>query len=181
MTPPPPPILGRTSSMARKATAMSTLSTTMRFLLRGSVRRTVLLKPMRMPWLLVPEKGRRGQCEAGSRAPSTQPRRNAARSAGGRGRLEGAARTVHTKAGFLWGVPQRREPLGLNVPQRKEDLPPSPFLPYCPRLREGRGASPSPTSIYSPYTDGMLRVCLALRRIPQAASSRMGPLPGSLP
>jgi hypothetical protein len=42
--------------MARKATAMSTLSTTMRFLLRGRVRRTVLLKPFRMPWLSVPGK-----------------------------------------------------------------------------------------------------------------------------
>ena len=55
--------------MARKANAMSTLSTTMRFRLRGSVRRTVLLKPMRMPWLLVPEKGEGGgHREAGSRA-----------------------------------------------------------------------------------------------------------------
>ena len=47
--------------------AMSTLSTTMRFRLRGSVRRTVLLKPLRMPWLLVPEKGEwGGHREAGS-------------------------------------------------------------------------------------------------------------------
>lgn len=49
--------------MARKATAMSTLSTTMRFRLRGNVFRTVLLKPLRMPWLLVPE-----EWDAGSRA-----------------------------------------------------------------------------------------------------------------
>lgn len=64
----PTPIPGRTSNMARKATAMSTLSTTMRFRLRGSICRTVLLKPLRMPWLLVPEKGPRGHREGGRRA-----------------------------------------------------------------------------------------------------------------
>lgn len=79
--PPPEPgshptVQGRTSSMARKAAAMSTLSTTMRFRLRGSVRRTVLLKPLRMLWLSVPgEEGGSGSSvsRGGAHCPRSQP------------------------------------------------------------------------------------------------------------
>lgn len=53
-TQPFPPGPALTTSMARKAAAIRTLSTMMRLTLRGRLCSTVLLKPGSVPWLSVP-------------------------------------------------------------------------------------------------------------------------------
>lgn len=52
-----PPAPALTTSMARKAAAISALSTMMRLTLRGRLCSTVLLKPGNVPWLRVPASG----------------------------------------------------------------------------------------------------------------------------
>lgn len=82
--------------------AMSTLSTTMRFRLRGSVRRTVLLKPLRMPWLLVPEKGEWGGIvRQGVGYTVNSATMKCPKAAGKRGGLEGLGEGGGRKAVFF--------------------------------------------------------------------------------